>query len=72
MYIALGIFLQNFNTLNTAIFSDGWVLLAGGEDNLQLPAFKLKIITENLNMQISEGKTKSVTVTGKRLLSVKI
>jgi hypothetical protein len=47
------------------------VLLAGGEDNLQLPAFKLKIITENLNMQISGGKTKSVTVTGKRLLSVK-
>jgi hypothetical protein len=60
-----GIKIDAHTTLSTVIFADDQVLIAESENDLQRAVFQLQNILKNYNTEISEGKTRSMVVTGK-------
>jgi hypothetical protein len=72
MVINKGIQLTNSKIINTILYADDQILMATSENELQTIAYCLNLIARKYKLNISNSKTKSMTICGNHIQRVKI
>jgi hypothetical protein len=70
--IKRGIQINNRKIVNTILHADDQILIATSEDDLQIMAHQLNLLARKYKMTISSTKTKSISMWGNLIQTVKI